>query len=189
MKFIRREVSSLDQAKTILGCKVLVNASGMGAGVLAADPDTYGTRGQTMLVDYPVDKTSPTGRMDREVVMRRGSEYTYVIPRMHSMGVIIGGISEEGSSSTEISLEVKKDILRRVNLISNGRFAGLNVERDVKKDIAGIRPDRKGGYRLSRSGNVVHAYGFAGAGYRYSGGVALAVVELVKEATQSVAKL
>ncbi|KAK6380960.1 hypothetical protein LTS17_005161 [Exophiala oligosperma] len=169
--FIRAGVASLDQARDMIRCEAVVNASGLGAEQLASDPQVVGVRGQTMLVEPPVDISSPSGLMDKEVKIRRGREYTYVLPRLLSGGVIIGGISDEGNLNTEVSPPLREDIIRRVNIMTNGMFKDVKI----KRDIVGIRPDRKGGYRLERTGKVVHAYGFGGAGFRYSVGAAQVV--------------
>jgi glycine/D-amino acid oxidase-like deaminating enzyme len=185
VEFVRAEVSTMEQAKEMLRCNIMVNASGLGAETLASDPLVVGVRGQTMLVESPIDETSPSKRMDKEVRIRRGTEYTYVLPRLLSGGVIIGGISDEGNTSTGVSTELRNDILRRVNIMTGGMFKDVKV----KRDIVGIRPDRKGGYRLERSGDVIHAYGFGGCGFRYSVGAAHVVRSLVQEALLPSSKL
>ncbi|OAA59024.1 NAD(P)-binding domain protein [Niveomyces insectorum RCEF 264] len=170
-------VRSLDEARALLACDVLVNASGMGAKALANDPDCVAVRGQTLLVQ----SSAPTRRMDREIVIKRGTEYTYVIPRVGSGGLVLGGVEDPGNMSTEIDGALREDILRRTNTLTGGNLANLCLSRDVIKDIVGFRPGHKKGRRIAREGNVVHAYGFAGAGYRYSLGAALQVVKLVDE--------
>lgn len=180
VNFTRATVQSLDEARKILGTKTLVNASGLGAKALASDQQVVGIRGQTMFVDFPRDQANPARVLDKEVRIRRGTEYTYVLPRMLSGGVVLGGIEEEGSIDTSISIDLQRDILRRVNVMTNGWFSELKLS-DVKKNIAGVRPGRVGGYRVETIGNTIHAYGFGGAGYRYSIGVAEVVVDLLGE--------
>lgn len=57
---------------------------------------------------------------------------------------------------------------------------------DTVSHIIGIRPSRKGGFRLDsqRIGNrsVLSAYGFGGGGYAFSYGVADALVMMVAQA-------
>ena len=52
--------------------------------------------------------------------------------------------------------------------------------------VVGIRPSRKGGYRLDsqKVGNrvVLSAYGFGGGGYAFSYGIADALVRMVEKA-------
>jgi len=159
VKFIRGTVKSIDEAREIVKSKIIVNASGVGARTLAADEAVRPVRGQTMFVKTDFE----------EMVMREGSEYTYVIPRAGSGGVILGGIKSE-RLDTQVDVELKSDILRRVNRITNGAFKDLDV--DSVTDVIGFRPGRKGGLRVEREGDVVHAYGVEGAGYIYSFGVA-----------------
>ncbi len=153
----------------LTGASIIVNASGLGARTLAMDENVVGYRGQTMFVKSDFD----------EVKLVQGSEYTYVIPRMFSGGVIIGGVSEENATNDAVDTAMKSDILRRVNILTNNAFGHINLERDVVMDIVGVRPGRKGGIRVEREGNTVHAYGFKGAGYVYSFGAAAKVKRLV----------
>ena len=175
--FIRETVPSLEDAKKRLNCQAVVNASGLGARHLAGDNNVVSVRGQTALIK----NTAFRAGMDREVHMRRGREYTYAIPRLSSGGIIIGGIEDEKRTTSEVDDEVRQDIIRRVNVMLKDQLKELDVKREVIKDIVGFRPGRRGGYRVEREGNVVHAYGFAGAGYRYSWGAASEVARLVDE--------
>jgi hypothetical protein len=167
VKFVRAEVSSIEEARKLTKAKVIVNASGVGAQKLAGDEAVRPVRGQTMFV-----KTDFA-----ELVMRQGSEYTYVIPRMESGGVIMGGIKSDRLDA-EVDVELKSDILKRVNRITNRAFEGLDL--DAVNNIVGFRPGRKGGLRVEREGDVVHAYGVEGAGYIYSFGVAERIRQLIE---------
>lgn len=171
VNFIRSEVKSLLEAKAMTGASIVVNASGLGAKTLATDSAVVGYRGQTMFVksDY------------NEVRLINGHEYTYVIPRMFSGGVILGGISQENNFDGTVDTNLRKDILRRVNRMTGGAFEYVNIDTDVK-DIVGVRPGRKGGIRVELDGDTVHAYGFKGAGYVYSFGAAAKVKRLVLQA-------
>lgn len=188
VRFIRQELLSLEDAAKVVRCGIIVNASGLGAASLAADRDVIGIKGQTMLVSCPVDPKERSRTLDREVRIRRGTEYTYVLPRMLSGSVVIGGIEDENSTNAEISTALKEDILRRVNLMTGGWFKDVKPGM-VQRDIVGIRPGRRGGYRIEREGTVVHAYGFGGAGYRYSVGAAEEVLNFVREGFLSEHKL
>jgi glycine/D-amino acid oxidase-like deaminating enzyme len=167
VNFVRKEVGNLDEARKITQAKILVNASGVGAKELASDDAVRPVRGQTMFVKTDFD----------QVFMREGSEYTYVIPRASSVGVIMGGIKSD-RLDTEVDLELKGDILRRVNHMTNGAFEGLDLTSVT--DIVGFRPGRTTGLRVEREGDIVHAYGAEGAGYIYSFGVAERVGELIE---------
>ena len=172
VKFVRCEVRSLDEARRKTAARLVVNASGVGARELAGDEAVRPVRGQTMFV-----------RTDfNELVMREGTEYTYVIPRMGSGGVIMGGIKTDRIDA-EVDVELKTDILMRVNRITNNAFKDIQLT-DVE-DIIGFRPGRKGGLRVEKDGNTVHAYGVEGAGYIYSFGVADRVKVLIERGTNS----
>lgn len=61
-------------------------------------------------------------------------------------------------------------------------------EHPAEKDIShiiGIRPSRRGGFRLDSALNgprtVLSAYGFGGGGYAFSYGIADAVVRMVEQ--------
>ncbi|TVY55078.1 D-amino-acid oxidase [Lachnellula cervina] len=167
VKFVRAEINSLDEVKVITKAKLVVNASGVGAKVFAGDKSVGPVRGQTMFVKTDFN----------ELVMKEGTEYTYVIPRASSGGVIMGGIKSDRLDS-EVDVELKSDILMRVNRITNGAFEGLDTS--TVTDIVGFRPGRKGGLRVEREGDIIHAYGLEGAGYIYSFGVAERVKELIE---------
>ena len=174
VNFIRKEVNSLDQARMLVlldknvKLRALINASGVGARELAGDSSVKPIRGQTMFVKTRFN----------ELVMKEGGEYTYVIPRAESGGVILGGIKSDRLDQ-EMDVELKGDILRRVNNITGGAFKGTALENVT--DIIGFRPGRERGLRVEREGDVVHAYGAAGAGYIYSFGVAERVKELIEQ--------
>ncbi|CAH0004293.1 unnamed protein product [Clonostachys byssicola] len=168
--FIRAEVKSLAEARSILKTPVIINASGLGAFDLAGDDKVIAVRGQTMLVESD----------SHEMVMFQGSHYTYQIPRMFSGGVILGGVSQPGNSDQDVDPDLRPDILRRMNAISNDRFRSVDLNKHVIADLVGFRPSRKGGYRLEVEDGIIHAYGFNTLGYTYSYGVALKVCELAK---------
>ncbi|KAK5692702.1 hypothetical protein LTR17_025358 [Elasticomyces elasticus] len=180
VQFTHQEVRSLVEAQEITGCRVLVNASGNGAAMLADDKLVTPIRGQTMLVSVAHHATAKAA--GSEIKIRRGKEYTYIIPRIADPHTaILGGIEQPGDLSTTVDTSLREDILRRVKEMSEGALDSVDLKDDVLRDVVGFRPGREGGYRLERDGNVVHAYGFAGTGYRYSFGAAEEVVRLVGE--------
>jgi D-amino-acid oxidase len=169
VKFVKMELQSIEQAKLLLGdVKIVVNASGLGAKALAGDEKVKPVRGQTMFI-----KTS-----FNELVMKEGSEYTYVIPRAGSGGVIIGGVKSDRLDA-EVDVDLKSDILARVNRVTGGAFADVDLKKVT--DIVGFRPGRDGGLRVEREKDVVHAYGASGAGYIFSFGVAERVKQIIGE--------
>ncbi|KAL5590387.1 hypothetical protein FOBRF1_013944 [Fusarium oxysporum] len=173
VRFIRAEVKSVEEARSILQIKRIVNASGLGAFHLANDNEVVAVRGQTMLVESD----------SHEMVMFQGSHYTYQIPRMYSGGVIVGGVSQPGNMDQKVDPEVRSDILRRMKLVMNDQYQDVDLDKHVMKDLVGFRPSREGGYRLEQEDDVIHAYGFNTLGYTYSYGVALKVRDLVTSAT------
>lgn len=172
-KFIQRELGSLEELRGLTGADIIINASGSGASMLANDPNVVRVRGQTMFV-----KCSP--EYFSQSILRQGSQYSYVIPRASSGGVIMGGYRQPGNTNTEPDSSLRADILKRVNELTNGMFDWVDLEKDVERDIVGFRPGRTGGMRVEKEGNIVHAYGVDGLGYVYAFGVAERVRELVK---------
>lgn len=177
VNFIRKQVSSFEEARQVAGVAesaIVVNASGVGARELANDNSVYPIRGQTIFVKTPF----------AECIMNDGKDYTYVIPRAGSGGVILGGVK---SSRTDVEVDeaLKGDIFNRVNRLSEGafneeqRYMTQMEERGEVKHLVGFRPGRIGGVRVEREERVVHAYGVGGQGYIYSFGVALEVERLV----------
>lgn len=170
VRFVRQTVETLDEARELLRADVLVNASGIGARELAGDSEAYPVRGQTMFVKSSWDT----------VKLFQGTSYTYVIPRTHSGGVILGGVSQPHSTNSEIDMETKHDILRRVNRLTNNAFDWVDPRTDVDRDIVGFRPYRDGGIRVEREGDVIHAYGAGGLGYLYAFGIADKICKLAQ---------
>jgi D-amino-acid oxidase len=168
VKFVRAEVKNINEAREMSKAGIVVNASGVGARELAGDAGVRPVRGQTMFV-----KTDFS-----EIFMKDSGEYTYVIPRPGSGGVILGGYKTDRLDA-EVDVELKSEILKRVNRLTDGAFNGLDL--GAVTDIVGFRPGRKGGMRVEREGSVIHAYGAEGAGYIYSFGVAERVKVLIEE--------
>lgn len=168
VRFYQAEVKSIDEARSILETQVIVNASGLGALDIAADKAVVPVRGQTLHV-----KSN-----SHEIVMFQGSYYTYQIPRMYSGGVIIGGVSQEGSWDKKADAVTRTDIIQRFKELTQGKVDYSDPQKHIQ-DIVAFRPGRKGGYRLEREGSVIHAYGFNTLGYTYSYGVGLRVKKLV----------
>lgn len=169
VRFIRKEIESIEEAKQVTGCGIIVHASGLGASHLAGDENVVAIRGQTIFVKNDFD----------ELVMLQGSQYTYVIPRMYTGGVIMGGVSQEGNLDRGVDEDLRSDILERTKQLSPRCFDSVDLKDDKIKNIVAFRPGRKGGYRLEVEGNVVHAYGFGSLGFIYSYGAAAKVRDLV----------
>lgn len=86
--FKRANVESLADLKG-MGHEVLINASGWGARFLkdVADQEVEQVRGQTVLVKTDYNK----------LFIRRGKDYTYILPRGDGTAVL-GGVKQYGDT-------------------------------------------------------------------------------------------
>jgi len=145
------------------GGDVVVNCSGIGARLLAADPAVTPVRGQVVYVDQ------------RGLGLDRwwldGAGPTYVVPRAHD--IVIGGTDEPGEWSRSPSAQSAADMLERASLL----VPELALAR-VRGHKVGLRPVRPV-VRLEREGRVVHCYGHGGAGVTLSWGCAAEVAGLI----------
>lgn len=142
---------------------IVVNCSGLGARLLAADLEVSPVRGQVVLV---------TGvHLDRWWLDAAGP--TYVVPR--SRAVVVGGTDEDGTwsrtPSAETAIEVLDRATRMVPELAGATVVGHRV---------GLRPVRPT-VRLEVAGRVIHCYGHGGAGVTLSWGCAEEVSRLVAE--------
>ena len=150
---------------------VVVNATGLAAGILAADPTVHPIRGRVVLVANPGlnssvrDEGNPAG-------------VTYVHPR--SRDVVLGGTFEPYHAHTGRDERVERAIVERcvalVPALAGARVVGR---------LAGLRPGRLGGARvavdpsgLGPGTRLIHNYGHGGAGVTLSWGCADEVVAL-----------
>ncbi|CAG8302321.1 unnamed protein product [Penicillium salamii] len=195
-RFVRQHVDSLQQLYDMFpGSRVFLNASGWGSKNLTdvKDDNCFPERGQNVLL--ATDKCNT-------MYFRNGQEYTYVIPRPLSKGVVLGGVKQPGNvyvtpeslwnanltsfcRSPEIDLSIAQDEIARVHQLAP-EIVPEHPAADRISHIVGIRPSRKEGFRLDseRKGDrtVVSAYGFGGGGYAFSYGIADAVVKMVETA-------
>lgn len=146
--------------------EVTVNATGLGARLLAADPGVTPARGQVVYVDQV--------GVDRWVLDRTGP--TYVVPR--SRDVVIGGTDEDGSWDPAPDQEVASALLARATALMPQLSGATVIGHRV-----GLRPGRSE-VRLealtSSSGSMlVHCYGHGGSGVSISWGCADEVAQLV----------
>lgn len=154
---VQRSVASLDEA--LAEAPLVVNASGLAARTLAGDDAVFPARGQIVLVRNPGLTES---------VRTPGA---YVHPR--SSDVVLGGTFEPGNWDLTPSPTVTDGILSRTAALVPD-VAGLPV---IGARV-GLRPCRRGGPRVSREGQIIHAYGHGGAGMTLSWGCAAEVVRL-----------
>jgi D-amino-acid oxidase len=147
------------------GADAVVNASGLGARLMAADASLLPVRGQVVYVDQV--------GLDRWWLDASGP--VYVVPRSHD--IVVGGTDDEGEWDRTPDPDVAKQILERaialVPELARARVRGHRV---------GLRPARAQ-VRLEAEDvagtRVVHCYGHGGAGVTLSWGCADEVAALV----------
>jgi D-amino-acid oxidase len=160
---LHRRLATLAEATAY--APVVVNATGLAAGVLADDPAVHPARGQVVLVTNPGltvsvrDEDHPDGML-------------YVHPR--SGDVVLGGTFEPGSHDPVPAESTARAIVERctrlVPELRGTRLLGHAV---------GLRPARHGGARVeTEDGWLVHNYGHGGAGMTLSWGCADEVARL-----------
>ena len=143
------------------GGDVVVNCSGLGARLLAADHDVRPVQGQVVVVEqFGLDRwwLDPAGP-------------TYIVPRSHD--VVVGGTEVHGEWSRSPSPATATAILDRAAAL----VPALRGARVLRHKV-GLRPARTT-VRVERTGDVVHCYGHGGSGVTLSWGTADDVVALV----------
>lgn len=167
---LHRRLARLADAAAL--APAVVNATGLAAGELAADPRVHPARGRIVLVTNPGldtsvrDEANPAGM-------------TYVHPR--SRDVVLGGTFEPDQAGTAPDDVAAAAILARcvalVPELAGARVLGERV---------GLRPARHGGARVAEDpaglpGGVrlVHNYGHGGAGVTLAWGCADEVAALL----------
>lgn len=140
---------------------VVVNCSGLGARLLAADQDVRPLRGQVVLVSGV--------ELDRWWLDAEGP--TYVVPRGDHL--VVGGTHEADDWSRTPSPETATAILHRAT-----QLVPELAEATVVGHRVGLRPVRTS-VRVETEGRIVHCYGQGGAGVTVSWGCADEVLELV----------
>ncbi|MDG4771509.1 FAD-dependent oxidoreductase [Solwaraspora sp. WMMD792] len=169
----QRDLSNLAEAGQL--APVVVNATGLAAGRLAADPAVHPIRGQVVLVANPGIATSV-----RDEHHPDGS--TYVHPRRRD--VVLGGTFEPGVDSELPDPATSRAIRARcAALVPELAGAAVLAQR------VGLRPGRHGGARVEADPappagvtRLIHCYGHGGAGVTLSWGCADEVASLVSEA-------
>ncbi|KAH8989183.1 nucleotide-binding domain-containing protein [Lactarius hatsudake] len=207
VSFVRRLVSSLDEASELAGeGGAIINATSLGARSLLGVEDTkvFPIRGQVVLVHAPNVNDCVS------IFPEDTPEVTYVIPRASTPGmVLLGGTAQPNNWDTSVSIPTARGILARAKELVP---ALAEPTTRIEAHNVGLRPGREGGPRVEaqfvelpsedalvptlskasgktgkiRSVLVVHAYGFGlisirPAGYQQSWGAAEEAVRLLKE--------
>lgn len=144
---------------------VVVNASGLGSRLIAADPSVMPVRGQVVYVEQV--------GLDRWWLEDDGP--TYVVPR--SRDIVVGGTDDEGEWSRTPDPATAEQILKRATALVP-ELSGATVLRHK----VGLRPGRaQVRLEVEQRGpsRVVHCYGHGGAGVTLSWGCADEVAALV----------
>lgn len=96
--------------------------------------------------------------------------------------------TDPGARSPEVDLEIARDEIARAHQLAPHIVPEYPADETVSH-IIGIRPSRRGGFRLdmaqdepSEQRRVLSAYGFGGGGYAFSYGIADALVKMVEQA-------
>lgn len=149
---------------------VVVNATGLGARALAADPAVDSVRGQVLVLeqigitDWWLDDSGPT----------------YLFPR--SRDLVLGGTVEPGEWSTQPDPNQAEAILTRVCDLVPALADRLRATRVIGHKV-GRRPARPS-VRLEReqvgASTVIHCYGHGGSGVSLSWGCANEVLSLLR---------
>ena len=155
-------ITRLNLSALPVGPDVVVNASGIGSRLLAADLSVGPVRGQVVYV-------SQVGL--ESWYLDASADLTYVIPRSHD--IIVGGTDQEGEWSRTPSPADAAAILDRAR-----RLVPELAAAQVLRHRVGLRPARTT-VRVERVGDVVHCYGHGGAGVTLSWGTADEVAVLV----------
>ncbi|TYJ52646.1 hypothetical protein B9479_006738 [Cryptococcus floricola] len=172
--FTRHHSSSLSSTHAAHPSDLLINATGNGSKFLidVNDQNCEMVRGQVMLVKCDA----------KDVHIRHGDQYTYVLPRGDGTAVL-GGIKE---TSLEPAPQdwLRRDIHKRCHELLPKHIPASFSDLEIIRDQVGFRPQRNGSVRLEaeqkKGFKVVHAYGVSGGGFVYSWGVAAEVAKVVQ---------
>lgn len=149
---------------------VVVNCTGLGAAKLCSDERLYPVRGQILRI-------KDNGYNNLYVSDSESHGLVHITPRITD--IVIGGVSQPGNDSLEVSDEDTAGILQRV-----AKLAPEFTDVEILEIKVGLRPARDE-VRLEAeeflTGTVIHNYGHGGAGYTLSWGCAKDAVDLVEQ--------
>ncbi|KAI8181107.1 hypothetical protein K4K54_002498 [Colletotrichum sp. SAR 10_86] len=190
VSLLRRQITHIKEARISADVVAVFNCTGLGSYHLGGveDKAMYPTRGQTVLVEQPIQ---PLKRMYFRSPRRVDNDTTYVFQRPLAGGIVLGGCREDGNWDKNVDPELAKKIMERCCALAPelGRPEDLKV---IKHGV-GLRPNRKGGPRIEAEkggdGLVIHNYGASGAGYQASWGMAAHAVDLAQEQLEAASQL
>jgi D-amino-acid oxidase len=181
-------------------CTSIVNALGLSARnlFLTSDPAEaarlHPIRGQTVLVRGELAEIR-TFQSYNATSSKTG--IAYAIPRPGSGTTVLGGCNIVDEWSIKVDEEMTAEILENATklvpeLVVKDDTA-MEPRFDVIKAQVGLRPGRRGGARVEPENvslvngeiYIVHSYGFAGAGFQNSVGVASKVLGIIEERMMS----
>lgn len=170
----------------------IINATGLGAGQLAADSNVYGLHGALLRVvndgkDFPIVHNAIV--VSSTKTASSGGEGAFLLPRQDNV-LALGTISASQGEATDLTVDsptVQEMRSRCENLLPWLKNARLDPEYPV---VQGTRPQRKGGVRVEREtrragSRIVHSYGHGGAGWSLAFGSAREAIGLVSEAIRA----
>ncbi|KAL1712771.1 FAD dependent oxidoreductase-domain-containing protein [Schizophyllum commune] len=171
----------------------IVNASGIGASVLANDSNVYPLRGAVvrLLNDgqefEKIKKALVVSAVD--IPSDKKSEFIFIVPRNENI-LYVGGFSEPNQTAL---VDEEHENVKKMTRDAKEFYAPLDTDhRDPSYPLAqGLRPARIGDVRVERElrrvpgreghSRVVHSYGHAGAGWSLAFGSALEAKTLVED--------
>ncbi|MEV6968846.1 FAD-dependent oxidoreductase [Hamadaea sp. NPDC051192] len=167
--FVQRHLDHLDELAGQFAA--VVNASGLGATVLADDATLYPVRGQLVVVTNPgITEFFSEDTGD-------SADLTHFLP--HRDHVVLGGTASAMNADSQIDLDVSAAIMRRCAAIEPRLASATVIEHRV--GLRPTRPEIRVEIDRSHRGLVVHNYGHGGAGLSLSWGCAQTVRSMVFE--------
>ena len=171
---VQKKVASLSELSSY---DVVINCTGVGAGVLASDPNVYPGKGVAMCVDAPW-----VNHMLAFSTFK--SDMTYIFPRNRPDGkkeVVLGGTCLIGDYSETADEDVCSGILERCQAVMPSLTGAKVLDTWI-----GHRPIRKGGVRLEKEEGshdpvIIHCYGHGGAGVTLHWGCVLDITDLLRD--------
>ncbi|BBN11093.1 D-amino-acid oxidase [Marchantia polymorpha subsp. ruderalis] len=182
----------------------IVNCTGLGAMVTAADDNVYPLRGCLIRVKNDgfsmpkVTKALCVPHDDSKADMGNSEDLVFIVPRSEKV-LLLGGSVEPHEWGLDLNLDnsalVRTMLDRCVNFLPALKNAELIDDFPV---AVGLRPFRKGNVRLGAAGGssnnklsiragsrIVHNYGHGGSGFTLSHGCAEEVVQIVQRMLES----